>query len=149
MRRGVQFHWFNRAYRDFDDFPRRLHRRQAQEAQARATRRGRIRPAPGSRHGDEIDAELWHAIHRQYRDTFARYGNHPAFPAEFFSRGRRPAGRRMVVFIAFRDRVPVASAICYRDADALRPPLGHVDRLPGLHFELCYYQGIDYCIRTA
>ncbi|OHC69420.1 MAG: hypothetical protein A3H93_10460 [Rhodocyclales bacterium RIFCSPLOWO2_02_FULL_63_24] len=147
MRRGVQFHWFNRAYRDFDDFVAGF----TADKRKKLKRERRLVLESGlkleARHGDEIDAGLWHAIHRQYRDTFARYGNHPAFPVEFFIEAGALLARRLVVFIAFRGQTPVASAICYRDANTLYGRhWGTAIDMPGLHFELCYYQGIDYCI---
>lgn len=150
MRRGVQFHWFNQKYRDFDDFLAGF----TSEKRKKLKRERRAVAASGLRiealHGDEVDADLWLAIHRHYRDTFARYGNHPAFPAEFFSQAGALLGRRMVVFLAFRERIPIASAICYRDAGTLYGRhWGCAMDVPGLHFELCYYQGIDYCIRNG
>ena len=148
MRRGVQFHWFNRAYRDFDDFLAGFtaDKRKKLKRERRLVRESGLRME--ARHGDEIDPGLWHAIHRQYRDTFARYGNHPAFPVEFFIEAGALLARRMVVFIAFRDEQPVASAICYRDTRTLYGRhWGTEVGMPGLHFELCYHQGIEYCIR--
>lgn len=148
MRRGVQFHWFNRAYRDFDDFlvGFTAEKRKKLKRERRAVSESGLRLEV--RHGDEIDAELWRVIHRQYRDTFVRYGNHPAFPLEFFVAAAALLARRLVVFIAFRELTPVASAICYRDGQRLYGRhWGSAKDIPGLHFELCYYQGIDYCIR--
>jgi predicted N-acyltransferase len=148
MRRGVQFHWFNRAYRDFDDFLAGFtaDKRKKLKRERRLVRESGLRMEV--RHGDEIGPELWQAIHRQYRDTFVRYGNHPAFPVEFFIEAGALLARRMVVFIAFRDEQPVASAICYRDTRTLYGRhWGTEVGMPGLHFELCYYQGIEYCIR--
>lgn len=150
MRRGVQFHWINRGYRDFDDFLAGFtaDKRKKLKRERRAVAESGLRLE--ARHGDEIDPVLWQAIHRQYRDTFARYGNHPAFPLEFFIEAGALLGRRMVVFIAFREQLPVASAICYRDADTLHGRhWGTEIEVPGLHFELCYYQGVEYCIRNG
>jgi predicted N-acyltransferase len=147
MRRGVQFQWFNRGYRDFDHFLDGFtaDKRKKLKRERRLVRESGLRMEV--RHGNEIDAPLWQVIHRQYRDTFARYGNHPAFPMEFFGEAAAQLGPQLVVFVAFRDETPVASAICYRDAQTLygRHWGSSVD-LPGLHFELCYYQGIEYCI---
>lgn len=150
MRRGVQFHWFNRAYSNFDDFLAGFtaDKRKKLKRERRAVAESGLRLE--ALHGDEIDAPLWHSIHRQYRDTFARYGNHPAFPVEFFIDAGALLGRRLVVFVAFMDETPVASAICYRDATTLYGRhWGTAVELPGLHFELCYYQGIEYCIRQG
>lgn len=148
MRRGVQFHWFNRGYRDFDDFLATFtaDKRKKLKRERRLVRESGLRME--ARHGDEIHPGLWQVIHRQYRDTFARYGNHPAFPVEFFVEAGALLARRLVVFIAFQEQTPVASAICYRDAHTLygRHWGTEID-MPGLHFELCYYQGIEYCIR--
>ncbi|MDP1734631.1 MAG: GNAT family N-acetyltransferase [Sulfuritalea sp.] len=148
MRRGVQFHWFNRAYNDFDDFLASFtaDKRKKLKRERRLVRESGLRLEV--RHGDEIDPNLWRVIHAQYRDTFARYGNHPAFPLDFFIEVGALLARRLVVFIAFLGEKPVASAICYRDAHTLYGRhWGTAIELPGLHFELCYYQGIEYCIR--
>jgi len=148
MRRGVQFHWRNRGYVDFDHFLAGFtaEKRKKLKRERRAVRESGLRLEV--RHGDEIDPALWRTIHRQYRDTFVRYGNHPAFPLAFFVEAGAQLGRQLLVFLAFDGERPVASAICYRDATTLygRHWGAEVD-VPGLHFELCYYQGIDYCIQ--
>jgi hypothetical protein len=147
IRRGVQFHWINKNYANFDGFLAGFtaDKRKKLKRERRAVRESGLRL--GVLHGDEIDAALWRVIHRQYRDTFARYGNHPAFPLDFFIQASAALGRQLLVFIAYQDERPVASAICYRDATTLygRHWGTEVD-VPGLHFELCYYQGINYCI---
>lgn len=148
MRRGVQFHWLNRAYGDFDDFLAGFtaDKRKKLKRERRAVRESGLRLEV--RHGDEIEPELWAAIHRQYRDTFQRYGNHPAFSRAFFTRVGPDLGRQMVVFLAWDGALPVASAICYRDETTLYGRHWGCEReVPGLHFELCYYQGIEYAIR--
>jgi len=147
LRRGVQFHWRNRGYRDFADFLDGF----TAEKRKKVKRERRAVAGAGleieARHGDEIDAALWRAIHRHYRDTFLRHGNHAAFPLDFFVRAGAALGRRMVVFIAWRDERAVASAICYRDDTALYGRHWGADiDCPGLHFELCYYRGIEYAI---
>lgn len=150
MRRGVQFHWINRDYRDFDDFLAGFtaDKRKKLKRERRAVVESGLRLE--AMHGDEIDPALWRAIHRQYRDTFVRYGNHPAFPLEFFIEAGALLARRLVVFIAFADSTPVASAICYRDGHTLHGRhWGTEIEVPGLHFELCYHQGIEYCIRNG
>lgn len=148
MRRGVQFHWLNRGYRDFADFLLGFNaeKRKKLKRERRAVAESGLRIEV--RHGDEIDAPLWRALYRHYRDTFQRYGNHPAFKLEFFRRVGVELGRRMVVFVAWREAQPVASAILYRDDAALYGRHWGTDiACPGLHFELCYYQGIEYAIR--
>lgn len=147
LRRGVQFHWLNRGYRDFADFLAGFTagKRKKLKRERRAVVEAGLEIEV--RHGDEIDEALWRAIHRHYRDTFRRHGNHPAFPLEFFRRAGAELARRMVVFLARQDGRPVASAICYRDDAALYGRHWGADiDCPGLHFELCYYRGIEYAI---
>ncbi len=147
LRRGVQFHWLNRGYRDFADFLQGFtaEKRKKLKRERRAVAEAGLRIE--TRHGDEIDARLWRDLHRHYRDTFLRYGNHPAFSQAFFRRAGAELGRRMVVFVAWREEKPVASSICYRDDAALYGRHWGTDiDCPGLHFELCYHQGIEYAI---
>ncbi len=147
LRRGVQFHWLNRGYADFDAFLASLSadRRKKLKRERRAVLEAGLRIEV--RHGDEIDAAWWPAIHRHYRSTFLRHGNHPAFSPAFFPRVAAELGRRLVLFLAWQGEVPVASAICYRNAHTLFGRHWGTDiACPGLHFELCYYRGIEYAI---
>ena len=147
MRSGVQFHWQNQNYRDFDDFLATFTamKRKKLKRERRAVSDAGLRLA--TLHGDEIDAASWQAIYRQYCDTFRRYGNHPAFSLEFFQQLAAQIGRAMVVFVAYQGDDLVASAICYRSDSALFGRHWGADvECPGLHFELCYYQGIAYAI---
>lgn len=143
----VQFQWFNRGYASFDDFlatfaadKRRkvkADRRKAQEAGLRFQRLA----------GDEVPENLWPQLHRLYAETFRRYGNHPAISAACFADMGKVMGAAMQLFVAFRDERPLALAICFRSADTLYGRYwGAAEDVPGLHFELCYYRGIEYCI---
>ena len=150
QRRGVQFHWQNRGYRDFADFLAGFtaDKRKKLKRERRAVSDAGLHIT--TLHGDEIDEPLWAAIDRHYRDTFLRYGNHPAFTLDFFRRVGQALGRRMVVFVAWRNDLPVASSICYRDDQALYGRHWGTDvDSPGLHFELCYYRGIEYAIANG
>ena len=147
FRRGVQFHWINRGYRDFADFLETFtaDKRNKLKRERRAVRDTGLRIEV--RHGDEIEAPLWSAIHRHYRATFARYDNHPAFSLEFFRRVGDGLRQRLVAFVAYQGDTPVASAIAYRNQTTLYGRHWGTDiDCPGLHFELCYYSGIEYAI---
>jgi hypothetical protein len=147
LRRGVQFHWRNRGYRDFADFLATFtaDKRKKLKRERRAVREAGLRIEV--RYGDEITPAMWVVIHRHYRDTFMRYGNHPAFSQEFFRRAGAALGRRMVVFVAYQGDQPVASSICYRNQTTLFGRHWGTDiECAGLHFELCYYSGIEYAV---
>lgn len=147
MRRGVQFHWRNRDYGCFDDFLAEFtsEKRKKLKRERRAVAESRLQLE--TLHGGQISPELWADIHRQYRDTFARYGNYPAFSLDFFLDASAALGSQLVVSLARDNGSVVASAICYRDGETLFGRHWGCDRtVPGLHFELCFYQGIEYCI---
>ncbi len=148
LRRGYQFHWHNHEYRDFEDFLAtfsadkrkkvRRERRRVEEAGLTIT----------ERHGDEVEPGLWDSLHRHYRNTFLQYGNHAAFSRDFFAEIGQALGRRLVLLLAHEGDRHVATAICYRDDAALYGRHWGADaEYHSLHFELCLYRGIDYCIR--
>jgi predicted N-acyltransferase len=150
MRRGVQFHWISPGWRDFDDFLASFsaEKRKKLKRERRSVAESGLRIE--TRHGDEIDAALWAQLHPLYADTFLRFGNHPALSEEFFAHVGSALGRQMVVFIAWDGAEVAACAICYRDAETLYGRhWGSRVTVSGLHFELCYYQGIEYCLREG
>ncbi len=161
MRRGVQFHWLNRGYRDFADYLDRFSadKRKKLKRERRAVADAGLRLEV--RHGHEIEPELWPHLHRHYQTTYQRHGNHPAFDATVFPQLGQALGPAMVIFLAWDGNTgspggspgggpgssPVASAICYRDRTTLYGRhWGSDGAWPGLHFELCYHQGIEYAI---
>lgn len=150
MRRGCQFHWHNRGYADFEDFLAGFSadkRKKVRREQRRVAESGL---SIETRHGDEIDRDLWQTIHRLYRATFARYGNHAAFPVGFFIDVAARLGRNVVVFLARQAGSVVAAALCYRNGTTLYGRHWGADGdFHSLHFDLCYYRGIEYCIRNG
>jgi predicted N-acyltransferase len=102
------------------------------------------------RHGDEIDPGEWPDLHNLYASTFDKYGNYAAFSPECFADLAGALGRRMVAFIAREHDMPVAISICFRSDDTLYGRYwGTTGNYHSLHFELCFYQGIDYCLRQG
>ena len=149
----VQYHWQRGDWRDFDDFLDALTSKRRKEVRRERRRVAEQGIRVEVRHGDELHAsedELWRAIHRHYRTTFERYGTPHAFSEGFFRDVAAGLGRRFVVFIAFRGEEAIASAICYRNNDTLfGRHWGADEEADCLHFELCQYQGIDYCLREG
>ncbi len=147
LRRGCQFHWRNQGYADFEDF---LATFSADKRKKVRRERRRILESGLNivvRHGDEIDAALWASIYPHYLSTFERFGNHAAFSLSFFQQVGAALGRHLVVFLACAGDRPVASAICYRSGTSLYGRhWGAEADMHSLHFELCFYQGIEYCI---
>lgn len=150
QRLDVQYHWHNRGWADFDAFVDAMQRRRRKNILAE---RRQVRDA-GVRfrvlHGDEADAEDIAAMHRFYLQTFAEYGNSPALTLDFFRHLAATMPRALLLVLAEHQGRPIAGALCLRGGDTLYGRYWGSDmQLPGLHFETCYYQGIDYCLREG
>lgn len=150
-RLDVQYHWSNPgSWRGFDDFLAALdhkHRKNIRQERAKVTRAGvSVRVVSGH---DASPADL-STMHGFYLRTFAEYGNHPALTLEFLQHLALHLPQALVIFIAERDGQPIAGALCLRGADTLYGRYwGASGHVPGLHFETCYYQGIEYCLREG
>ena len=149
-RTGCQFHWHNRGYRDFDDFL------DAFSAQKRKkVKRERRRVAESDLiievvHGSEASDEQIATAEMFYRTTFDKKRGVATLNLPFFREVAERMGEQLVLILA-RDRHRyVAGAICLRSAERLYGRhWGCVAEYHSLHFELCYYQGLDYCIRAG
>ncbi len=85
-----------------------------------------------------------------YLQTFQDYGNSPALTFDFFRHMARALPRQWVLFLAESGGETIAGALCLRGGDTLYGRYWGCHRnLPGLHFETCYYQGIEYCLREG
>lgn len=146
----VQFHWTDAGYGDFDGYLGAF-----SSARRRKVRAERKRVATSGlvlevRHGDEVDAAEWPALHALYAATFDKFDNHAVFTAAGFAELAAALGRRMVLFIARADGEPVALSLCFRSDEALYGRYwGARVEVDSLHFELCFYQGIAYCLREG
>jgi hypothetical protein len=149
-RKGCQFHWHNDGYRDFDDFLARFS--SAKRKKAKRERR-RIEEA-GIRfehlHGNELSAPDWDAVFEFYARTFLRRGRAPYLNREFFERIAATMPESLMVVLARFENRPIATAICFRSSSTLYGRYwGSLADFHSLHFEACYYQGIEYCIREG
>jgi predicted N-acyltransferase len=143
-----QFHWKNQGWRDFTDFldgltpKKRKNIRQERERVQRAGVHCEIRQ------GDELDASLWKQVHDFYAATFDEKGNYPALTPAFFRHLGQALPTRTLSVLAWRGSRLIAAALLLRSRDNLYGRYwGCSETVAGLHFEVCYYQGIDYCLR--
>ncbi len=145
-----QFHWRNRGWPDFEAFLAALSakkRKNIRQERAQVARAGIVCEI---RHGDELDADDWRTLHRLYLSTFDAHGNHPALTESFFRHLGAAMPRQVLAVLCRRGARIVAAAICLRSEDTLYGRYwGADEQVPGLHFEACYYQGIDYCLRNG
>jgi predicted N-acyltransferase len=148
LRKDCQFHWHNRDYRDFEAF---LEGFTADKRKKVRRERRRIAEAGirlEARNGHALDEPLMDALYRFYAATYAKRLRPAYLTREFFDMLRRNMPDELVVFFAFLAERPVAAAICLRGGDTLYGRhWGCEQEFHSLHFETCYYQGIEYCIR--
>jgi predicted N-acyltransferase len=145
-RRDIQFIWRNEDYQTFDDFlaalssnRRKTIRRERREAQAGLD----IRVLTGA----EITEAHWDAFFAFYMDTGDRKWGRPYLTRDFFARVGATMADRIALVLAFRGETPIAGALNFIGRDALYGrQWGALEEVPFLHFELCYYQAIDFAI---
>jgi len=142
-----QYHWQNDGYVDFDDFLARLKRKPRKNIRAE---RRRVHDEGWRfrwRDGNEIGPAELDLIDRCYQTTFALYGNLPSLNRDFFERAALRFGEEFLVCIATHGGEDLACAVFWRDATRLYGRYwGSLVETRDVHFETCYYQGIDYCI---
>jgi predicted N-acyltransferase len=144
IRHGVQYHWFNRGFSSFDDFLAALtsRKRKSLRKERAAARQGlEFRALRGA----EIGAPEWDSMWAFYQDTGARKWGQPYLTRSFFDLVAERMGDRLLLFLAYRGGRPVAGALNLIGPDTLYGRYwGTIDEVPFLHFELCYYQAIEW-----
>ncbi|MGI8704404.1 MAG: GNAT family N-acetyltransferase [Sphingomicrobium sp.] len=146
IRDGIQYHWRNRGYRDFEDFLSALtsRKRKAIRKERSAAREGlEFRALTGS----EIGPTEWDSMWHFYQDTGSRKWGQPYLTRAFFDSIGKTMGDRLLLFLACRGSEPIAGALNVVGPDALYGRYwGTIDEVRFLHFELSYYQAIEWAI---
>ncbi|MFU8878310.1 MAG: GNAT family N-acetyltransferase [Wenzhouxiangellaceae bacterium] len=146
-RSGWQFHWHNRGWGDFDDFLGSLRHKPRKNI-----RRERRLAAGNGWHyrwvdGCGISEDELSLLDRCYQTTFMLYGNLPLLNREFFRLAAQSFGENFLACIASRHGRDRAAAIFWRNDKRLYGRYwGALEETRDVHFEACYYQGIEYCI---
>ncbi len=148
-RKGFQFHWHNQAYENFDDFLQNLSskkRKQIKRERRQALENG-ISVEVLS--GEQISDAQWAAFYLFYCSTFHKRWGNPRLTLDFFKLLSREMPDATLLILAKRNGEYVAGAFAMLGKDTVYGRhWGCSEDLPFLHFELCYYQTIDYCIKN-
>lgn len=149
QRIGVQFHWFNRNYTHFDDFLSffKSRKRKAVKKERQQLKQQGILIQQLS--GENISDEDWAFFYQCYQTTYYKRGMQGYLNLSAFKQMSKTMGKHMLMITAkSQDKQPLACALYFLDKQSLYGRYwGCVADIPGLHFELCYYQGIEYCIK--
>ncbi|MGA2567271.1 MAG: GNAT family N-acetyltransferase [Pseudolabrys sp.] len=150
QRTDQQFHWENADYASFDDFLGRLASRKRKTI--RRERKEAIEPGIEVcwLTGSDLTEAVWDAFFAFYMDTGSRKWGRPYLTREFFSIVGEKMRDRIMLVMAKRAGRWIAGAINFLGADTIYGRnWGAVEHHPFLHFELCYYQAIDYAIANG
>ena len=147
IRTGIQFHWENAGYEHFNDFlgvlasrKRKQIKRERREALASGL-------SVHALSGSNIEEHHWDAFFHFYQETSSRKWGIPYLTRDFFSLLGEKMGEQVVLMIAQNEGRPIAGALNLMSNDTLfGRNWGAVEYHKFLHFELCYYQAIDYAI---
>lgn len=155
-REGVQFHWLNQGYRDFDEFLSTLE--QKKRKNIRAERR-KVRDAGVTMRrvrGEDIRDEDWRFFSRCYRQTYREHFSTPYLNLDFFRMIGESMPENLLLVIAEYEGKPIASSLVVwqRGEDGTGGTLygrywGALEHVPCLHFETAYYQPLEFCIEEG
>ena len=147
VREGVQFHWFNQSYRDFNDFlftlnasKRKMLKRERRRVSEQGVRLLRIT-------GQDVSELQWQVFFQFYTMTYLKRGSQPYLNLAFFQQIAATMGEQLLLVLAIKDNKTIAAALSFVGSDTLYGRYwGCYEDYNSLHFEACYYQGLDYCI---
>lgn len=147
LRSGVQFHWLNPGYRDFDEFLATLERKKRKNIVAERRKVAeagvRLRRVRGV---DATEAD-WVFFNRCYARTYAEHRSTPYLNLDFFLRIGAGMPHNILLIVAERDGRPIASSLLIHTGQTLYGRYwGALEFVPCLHFETAYYQPLEFCI---
>lgn len=147
LRNGVQFQWFNQQYRDFQDYCSHFTARKRKTI----VRERRLVVEQGIEFehlsGTAIQEQHWQIFYKFYQSTYAKHGMDGYLNLAFFRQIAATLPEHLLLIVASKQRTPVGAALCFVDDQTLYGRYWGCDaEYPFLHFETCYYQGLDYCL---
>jgi predicted N-acyltransferase len=150
LRSGVQFHWLNAGYRDFEQFLETLERKKRKNIRAE---RRKVQEA-GVRfrwiEGQEASEADWAFFKRCYDHTYAAHHSQPYLNLDFFLRIGATMPQHLLLVVAERNGKPIASSLVVHDERTLYGRYwGAIAHIDCLHFETAYYQPLEYCIARS
>jgi hypothetical protein len=144
LRSDFQYHWSNNQYENFDHFLAELSSKKRKNIRRERRKVTEASITTEIIHGDDLTDELWQTLYDFYRITFLKKSGAPTLSLEFF----QAMSHRLRAIFARHDTKIVAGAICFESNDTLYGRhWGCYEDYDSLHFEVCYYTGIEYCIR--
>jgi len=149
LRLGCQYHWKNHNYTNFDDFISTFVSRKRKKVKRERRMVEEQNIVNIIVHGNEASEQQIDIAHQFYENTFDRKSGVPTLNANFFKEICHTMGHQLVLMFALLENDYIACAITLRGDDALYGRFwGCKQDYNSLHFETCFYQGIEYCIKN-
>ena len=146
-RKGLQFHWHNRDYNSFDDFLSKLKssKRKAIRKERRTIMNNNLVIQKVT--GNELNNEIWDSFYNFYLNTIDKKWGGAYLTKNFFYLINKTMKNKILLIIAKQNNKIVAGALNFIGSNTLYGRnWGSIVDIPFLHFELCYYQAIEYAI---
>ena len=147
-REDIQFHWHNQNYQEFDDFLAIL--RSSKRKQVRRERRIVADQDVEMRRycGKQIDSWVLESFYICYCQTYLRRSGHSGYlNQKFFEEITNSLSEQMMICLAIKEDRAIAASLFFFDEDNLYGRYwGCIENIDCLHFEACYYQGIEFAI---
>lgn len=150
LRTGVQFHWLNQGYENFEQFLQTLEHKKRKNIRAERRKVGAAGITMRQVRGHEASEQDWRFFHRCYSNTYAEHRSSPYLNLDFWLRIARTMPQHLLLVIAERDGRAVASSLVVYTKDTLYGRYwGAMEHIPCLHFETAYYQPLEFCIANG
>ena len=147
VREGVQFHWHNAGYADFDAFLASLNHEKRKKIRQERRKLDGLGLAYHRLDGHQATEEHWRFFHEIYAQTYHLHRSTPYLNQAFFRQIARRMPDQVRLLLVEQQGGAVAGAFFLCDSNALYGRYWGATRpIPNLHFEVCYYRAIDYCI---
>ena len=150
-RSGVQYHWHNRGYQSFDDFLASMNSRKRKMVRKERAEISHQNIAVEVLVGSAISADIWALFYQLYERTYAkRNGTRGYLTRSFFTEIASSMPEQIAMAVASQDGAPIACALYFFDDETLYGRYwGSIAEFSYLHFELCYYRGIEFAIQMG
>ncbi|HEV7856049.1 MAG TPA: GNAT family N-acetyltransferase, partial [Herminiimonas sp.] len=147
LRTGVQFHWLNAGYQNFEQFLETLERKKRKNIRAERRKVQEAGMTFRQVEGRDATETDWLFFKRCYDHTYAAHRSTPYLNLDFFLRIGATMPQNILLIVAERDGRPIASSLVIHDNNTLFGRYwGALEHVDCLHFETAYYQPLEYCI---
>jgi len=149
-RLSCQYHWQNRNYENFDHFLSHFSSRKRKNILKERRQVGAAGVNFRLLNGNEINSEEWQIFYKFYCEIYKRKWGSPSLSLAFFEEISSTLPEQVLLVLAYKDNKCIGAALNLRSDNILYGRhWGCSEQLPGLHFETCYYQGLEYCIKNG